>query len=101
MRALQEARCCGRRATAPRAPHPSLAQDWLSHAVLDVFDTEPLPEGSPLLALPPHLRERLHITPHVAAHTEAQFAATLFASNLERYMRGEPLQNVVDWDKGY
>jgi phosphoglycerate dehydrogenase-like enzyme len=59
---------------------------------LDVTDPEPLPEGHPLWSCP-----NLLITPHVAASTP-QFtprALRTAADELRRYMKGEPLENVV------
>ena len=61
-------------------------------AALDVTDPEPLPEGHPLWSCP-----NLLITPHVAA-SSPQFAVRglrTAADELRRYMKGEPLQNVV------
>jgi phosphoglycerate dehydrogenase-like enzyme len=61
-------------------------------AALDVTDPEPLPEGHPLWSCP-----NLLITPHVAASTP-QFsprALRVAADELRRYMKGEPLKNVV------
>jgi len=61
-------------------------------AALDVTDPEPLPEGHPLWSCP-----NLLITPHVGASTP-QFsprALQTAAGELRRYMRGEPLHNVV------
>jgi phosphoglycerate dehydrogenase-like enzyme len=61
-------------------------------AALDVTEPEPLPEGHPLWSCP-----NLLITPHVAASTP-QFsprALRTAAGELRRYMKGEPLKNVV------
>jgi phosphoglycerate dehydrogenase-like enzyme len=61
-------------------------------AAIDVTDPEPLPEGHPLWSCP-----NLLITPHVAASTP-QFsprALRTAADELRRYMKGEPLKNVV------
>jgi phosphoglycerate dehydrogenase-like enzyme len=61
-------------------------------AALDVTDPEPLPEGHPLWSCP-----NLLITPHVGASTP-QFsprALRTAADELRRYMKGEPLRNVV------
>ena len=60
-------------------------------AVLDVVDPEPLPEGHPLWDL------ALAITPHNAGDSVAadDRAIRLGAEQLGRYVRGEPLQNVV------
>ncbi|MGA3130646.1 MAG: 2-hydroxyacid dehydrogenase [Terracidiphilus sp.] len=61
-------------------------------AAVDVTDPEPLPEGHPLWSCP-----NLLITPHVAGSTP-QFAPRALrtaADELRRYMKGEPLKNVV------
>jgi phosphoglycerate dehydrogenase-like enzyme len=65
---------------------------------LDVFEEEPLPSDSPLWKL-----ENALLSPHVAGFTPHydRRAATLFAQNLERYVRGEPLLNQVDKERGY
>ena len=67
-------------------------------ACLDTFQTEPLPPDSPLYDLPNVL-----ITPHNSAsspHMEERVIA-LFLDNLGRLVRGEPLLNVVDKQRGY
>jgi phosphoglycerate dehydrogenase-like enzyme len=61
-------------------------------AALDVTNPEPLPEGHPLWSCP-----NLLITPHVGASTP-QFtprALQVVTGELRRYMKGEPLKNVV------
>jgi phosphoglycerate dehydrogenase-like enzyme len=59
-------------------------------AVLDVTDPEPLPSDSPLYGEP-----GLFITPHVAADTDRASHRTfeLVRAQIERFARGEPLQN--------
>ena len=61
-------------------------------AALDVTDPEPLPEGHPLWKCP-----NLLLTPHVGGSTPqfAPRALRTVTSELRRYMKGEPLQNVV------
>ena len=61
-------------------------------AALDVTDPEPLPDGHPLWSAP-----NLLLTPHVAASTPMfMVRAMQFASaQVGRYLRGEPLENVV------
>lgn len=70
----------------------------LAGAALDVFPEEPLPADSPLWKAP-----NLFITPHIAGLSPHynQRAADLFAENLERYLKGEPLLNQVELDTGY
>jgi phosphoglycerate dehydrogenase-like enzyme len=61
-------------------------------AAIDVTDPEPLPEGHPLWSCP-----NLLITPHVGASTP-QFSPRALhtaADEIRRYMKGEPLQNIV------
>jgi phosphoglycerate dehydrogenase-like enzyme len=61
-------------------------------AAIDVTEPEPLPEGHPLWKCP-----NLLITPHVGASTP-QFSPRALhtaADELRRYIKGEPLRNVV------
>jgi glyoxylate/hydroxypyruvate reductase A len=63
------------------------------HAVLDVFETEPLPPESPFWSHP-----RVSLTPHASGITAGQHIRNdkLFLENLRRYVAGEPLLNVAD-----
>lgn len=70
----------------------------IAGAGLDVFEQEPLPESSPLWALPNVL-----ITPHVSGsnpHYDSR-VTQLFIDNLTRYKNGEKLRNLVDMERGY
>jgi phosphoglycerate dehydrogenase-like enzyme len=64
-----------------------------AHAVLDVFQTEPLPADSPFWDHP-----RVRLTPHSSGITGAQNRrnAELFLDNLERFVAGQPLLNLAD-----
>lgn len=62
----------------------------LGGAALDVFETEPLPESSPLWAL-----DNVIVSPH-AAGGRPQGAEALLRGNLERFLAGEPLKNLVE-----
>jgi phosphoglycerate dehydrogenase-like enzyme len=68
----------------------------LSGAALDVFDSEPLPEDSPLWNAP-----GLIITAHVAATSWPKDIAGIFSENYRRYVEGEPLKYQVDFERGY
>ena len=61
-------------------------------AALDVTDPEPLPTDNPLWTMPNVL-----LTPHVAGSVRGFPARAygLVAQQLDRYVRGEPLRNVV------
>jgi phosphoglycerate dehydrogenase-like enzyme len=65
------------------------------HAALDVTEPEPLPAGHPLWDAP-----GLLITPHFAGDTQGaeRRAFALVGEQVRRYMRGEPLVNVVEGD---
>ncbi|MQA08210.1 MAG: D-2-hydroxyacid dehydrogenase [Pseudonocardiaceae bacterium] len=67
-------------------------------AVLDVFDTEPLPADSPLWSLPNVL-----VSPHMSADVTGWLNALveLFADNFQRWRGGRALRNVVDKQLGY
>lgn len=68
-------------------------------AVLDVFQTEPLPPDSVWWQHP-----RVLVTPHVsgvAPRRQWERALELFEDNWRRWVAGEPLRNVVDLDAGY
>jgi glyoxylate/hydroxypyruvate reductase A len=69
---------------------------WLTHAYLDVFETEPLPQDDPLWAHP-----KVSITPHTAALTEPRTAVPKIVANVERVRSGEPPLNQVDFEAGY
>ena len=74
----------------------SLDDGILKSAVLDVFETEPLPPDSPLWNHP-----RVTVTPHNAAVSEPDATARYVVEQIRRYEAGEPLQNVVDPARGY
>lgn len=76
----------------------ALATGALAGAALDVFETEPLPGDSPLWSMP-HVIISPHIGGDVPGTPDALVAA--FLANLERYLRGEPLRDVVDKRLGY
>ena len=76
----------------------ALLEEKIRGAALDVFNTEPLPKGHPFYRM-----QNVLLSPHCADRTPRWLwnAMELFADNLGRYRRGEPLQNVVDKRRGY
>src|SRR5688500_11968809 len=76
----------------------ALQEGKIKGAALDVFEQEPLPESSPLWALPNVL-----VTPHIAGsnpHYDER-VTKLFLDNLCRYMTNQPMRNLVDKIRGY
>jgi glyoxylate/hydroxypyruvate reductase A len=61
----------------------ALDSDRLAHAVLDVFQTEPLPAGHAFWSHP-----RVTLLPHAAAMTDARSAAAVVAHNLRAHLDG-------------
>lgn len=76
----------------------ALEDGTLAGAALDVFETEPLPPDNPLWQAP-----KVLISPHCSSVFEGWEEASfdLFLANLDRWMAGEPLENVVDPARGY
>jgi phosphoglycerate dehydrogenase-like enzyme len=70
----------------------------IAGALLDVFETEPLPPDSPLWEM-----DNVIITGHYAgSHPDySRMAMDVALENLGRYNRGEPLKNLVDKERGY
>jgi phosphoglycerate dehydrogenase-like enzyme len=76
----------------------ALDSGGLRGAVLDVTEVEPLPSDSALWD-----RSNVILSPHTAALTvdEDVRIVDLFAANLQRFVAGQPLLNLVEVDRGY
>ncbi len=74
----------------------ALASGRLGGATLDVFETEPLPEGHALWGM-----ESVLVTPHLASVAIPASAARQVAENIRRVRRGEPPEQQVDLTRGY
>lgn len=76
----------------------ALQEKWIAGAGLDVFETEPLPDSSPLWDM-----KNVIITPHYSGATPYYLDRLLdiFLENLKRYQAGEPMINIVDKKLGY
>jgi glyoxylate/hydroxypyruvate reductase len=68
----------------------------LAHAVLDVFDVEPLPATHVFWFHP-----QVTVWPHAAAQTDLSSAAAVVAANVEAVRRGEAPAHLVDRARGY
>lgn len=68
----------------------------IDHAVLDVFDEEPLPENNPLWDHPD-----VTILPHISAPTTLSTAAEITATNIENYLNTGVIPESVDRKRGY
>ena len=70
----------------------ALRSGHVGAAVLDVTREEPLPADSPLWDAP-----NLRLSPHSSASLDhyVESVFDLFADNLGRYVRDEPLRNLV------
>ena len=74
----------------------ALNSGHLHHAVLDVFETEPLPPESPVWAHP-----QITLLPHAAALTDPRSAAQIAARNVLAWLAGEPVMHRVERERGY
>lgn len=74
----------------------SLNENKLAAAILDVFETEPLPEDHPFWKTP-----NLYMTFHTSAISYPEDITKLFVENYKLYVEGKPLKYVVDFDSGY
>jgi phosphoglycerate dehydrogenase-like enzyme len=76
----------------------ALRDGTIRGAALDVFDVEPLPEGHAFYGM-----ENVLLSPHCADHTATwtDEAMQFYLENLERFLSGQPLMNLVDKKSGY
>lgn len=81
-----------------RALVAALEAGEIAGAALDVFEDEPLPESHPLWSMPQVL-----VSPHMSADFKGwlEALADQFFENLELWLDGRPLKNLVDKRLGY
>ena len=75
---------------------PALDAGQLSGASLDVYRTEPLPDGHPFWS-----DERIIVTPHIASMSDPRTVADQVAENIKRARAGAPLLHLIDRRLGY
>ncbi|WP_394130344.1 D-2-hydroxyacid dehydrogenase [Shewanella maritima] len=73
-----------------------LQQKPKQYAVLDVFNQEPLAADLPIWEC-----ANATITPHIAAPSFPEQVVEIFCDNYKRWHQQQPLESVVDFDKGY
>jgi glyoxylate/hydroxypyruvate reductase A len=73
-----------------------LDSDHLVGATLDVFRTEPLPQGHPFWTHP-----KITVTPHTSARTLRSESIAQIARKIASLQRGEPVAGVVGRECGY
>jgi glyoxylate/hydroxypyruvate reductase A len=74
----------------------ALDSGHLAGAVLDVFQTEPLPADNVLWHHP-----KVTVTPHIAGITDPRNASAFVVDCVTRAENGLPLKNIVDLSRGY
>ena len=78
----------------------ALEEKKIAGAALDVFEEEPLPADNPLWDM-----KNVLISPHCTDRTDdpdwLDLSMQVFVENFDRYMKGEPLVNIVDKKAGY
>ncbi len=74
----------------------ALRRRRLGGAVLDVFDTEPLPAAHPLWGF-----DNVVITPHISGPSTPREIGPIFNDNLRRYAANRPLRHTVDRARQY
>jgi phosphoglycerate dehydrogenase-like enzyme len=74
----------------------ALRSGRLACAILDVFDEEPLPPGHIFWRTP-----NIVITSHTAAISMPDDIAPVFVQNYQRFIAGERLEYLVDFEAGY
>ncbi len=68
----------------------------IAHAVLDVFETEPLPPTSPYWQ-----HDSVTVLPHISAPTDRNTAARIVADNIKHYYATGSLPTAIDIRRGY
>jgi glyoxylate/hydroxypyruvate reductase A len=73
-----------------------LDEGYLEHAILDVFEQEPLDKSNPIWS-----HEKITVLPHISAPTHFESAGGIVATNIKKYRINGQLPVSIDWHKGY
>jgi glyoxylate/hydroxypyruvate reductase len=68
----------------------------IKHAVLDVFEQEPLPKTSILWK-----HKNVTVLPHISAHTDIDTASSIVCKNIKMYRLKNRIPKSVDMTRGY
>lgn len=68
----------------------------LRAAILDVFEKEPLPKDHAFWSMP-----NVYVTSHLSGPSTIKGVCAFFADNLKRFLEGQPLQGLIDRNRGY
>ena len=68
----------------------------IKHAVLDVFEQEPLPKTSVLWK-----HKNVTVLPHISAHTDMDTASSIVCKNIKMYRLKNRIPKSVDMGRGY
>jgi len=68
----------------------------IKHAVLDVFEQEPLPKTSVLWK-----HKNVTVLPHISAHTDMDTASSIVCKNIKMYRLKNRIPKSVDMTRGY
>ncbi|MCR9139393.1 MAG: glyoxylate/hydroxypyruvate reductase A [Alphaproteobacteria bacterium] len=79
-----------------RALLSALDSGHIDHAVLDVFDEEPLPPSSPYWSHP-----SVTVLPHISAPTTRSTASKIAASNIAQFFETGVIPQAIDRSRGY
>ncbi|AQQ52507.1 D-2-hydroxyacid dehydrogenase [Planococcus lenghuensis] len=77
----------------------ALEEKLISWAVLDVFETEPLPKDHPFWTM-----DNVIVSPHVSSHSTKYVERSLdiFIPNLKKWLKGKrDFTNIVNLERGY
>ncbi|WP_394389283.1 D-2-hydroxyacid dehydrogenase [Shewanella woodyi] len=78
------------------ALYMQLIENSDQHAILDVFNQEPLPKEHPIWTL-----DNVIITPHIAAPSFPEQVIEIFSNNYHKLLQGEQLTHAVNFARGY